>query len=102
MTNPGPAGTNCGCPLSKTIGTSAVNDSNSAILRIALPSSGHLALEQQINNAIPWAIPFLGRNSGQGPSAGSLLGNAYLPSVWTIALGKTPWTITRTRMTSVG
>jgi len=76
--------------LSKTIGTSAVNDfqfSYSANRITIIP--GNLALEQQINNAIPWAYPISGKKFGdKGPSAWfSGWGNAHLPSVWTIA----PW-----------
>ena len=76
--------------LSKTIGTNAVNDfqfSYSANRITIVPSN--LALEQQINNAIPWAYPTSGKKFGdKGPSAWfSGWGNAHLPSVWTIA----PW-----------
>src|SRR5882724_9952977 len=76
--------------LSKTIGTSAVNDfqfSYSANRITIIPAN--LGLEQQINNAIPWAYPISGKKFGdKGPSAWfSGWGNAHLPSVWTIA----PW-----------
>ena len=76
--------------LSKTIGSSAVNDfqfSYSANRITIIP--GNLGLEQQINNAIPWAYPVSGKKFGdKGPSAWfSGWGNAHLPSVWTIA----PW-----------
>ncbi|PYT55570.1 MAG: hypothetical protein DMG43_02690 [Acidobacteria bacterium] len=76
--------------LSKTIGSSAVNDfqfSYSANRITIIP--GNLGLEQQINNAIPWAYPISGKKFGdKGPSAWfSGWGNAHLPSVWTIA----PW-----------
>src|SRR5437773_5205146 len=76
--------------LSKTIGASAVNDfqfSYSAN-RITIEPS-NVALEQQINNAIPWNFPTSGKMFGDnGPSAWfSGWGNAQLPGVWTIA----PW-----------
>src|SRR5216683_1730287 len=76
--------------LSKTIGASAVNDfqfSYSAN-RITIDPT-NLALEQKINNAIPWFFPTSGKRYGdKGPSAWfSGWGNAHLPSVWTIA----PW-----------
>jgi carboxypeptidase family protein/TonB-dependent receptor-like protein len=77
--------------LSKTIGASAVNDfqfSYSAN-RITIEPS-NVSLEQQINNAIPWAYPTSGKKFGdKGPSAwfDSGWGGGHLPSVWTIA----PW-----------
>ena len=76
--------------LSKTIGSSMVNDfqfSYSANRITIIPSN--LALEQQINNAIPWNFPISGKKFGdKGPSAWfSGWGNAHLPGVWTIA----PW-----------
>jgi len=76
--------------LSKTIGSSAVNDfqfSYSANRINIQPSN--VALEQSINNAIPWNFPTSGKKFGdKGPSAWfSGWGNAHLPSVWTIA----PW-----------
>jgi len=76
--------------LSKTIGANAVNDfqfSYSAN-RINI-NPANLALEQQINDAIPWFFPTSGKRYGdKGPSAWfSGWGNAHLPSVWTIA----PW-----------
>ncbi len=76
--------------LSKTIGSSAVNDFQFSYTdnRISIIPS-NLALEQQINNAIPWAYPISGKKFGdKGPSAWfSGWGNAHLPGVWTIA----PW-----------
>jgi hypothetical protein len=76
--------------LSKTIGTTAVNDfqfSYSANRINIQPAN--VALEQSINNAIPWNFPTSGKMFGdKGPSAWfSGWGNAHLPSVWTIA----PW-----------
>jgi Carboxypeptidase regulatory-like domain len=76
--------------LSKTIGAGAVNDfqfSYSANRININPTN--LALEQQINDAIPWFFPTSGKRYGdKGPSAWfSGWGNAHLPSVWTIA----PW-----------
>jgi len=76
--------------LSKTIGSSMVNDfqfSYSANRINIQPSN--VALEQSINNAIPWNFPTSGKMFGdKGPSAWfSGWGNAHLPSVWTIA----PW-----------
>ena len=76
--------------LSKTIGATAVNDfqfSYSANRINIQPSN--LALEQQINNAIPWQFGVSGKRFGdKGPSAWfSGWGNAHLPGVWTIA----PW-----------
>jgi hypothetical protein len=77
--------------LSKTIGPTAVNDfqfSYSANRITIQPSN--VALEQQINNAIPWAYPTSGKKFGdKGPSAwfDSGWGGGHLPSVWTIA----PW-----------
>ncbi len=76
--------------LSKTIGSSMVNDfqfSYSANRINIQPSN--LALEQQINDAIPWIYPTSGKRYGdKGPSAWfSGWGNAHLPGVWTIA----PW-----------
>src|SRR5712664_776995 len=76
--------------LSKTIGSSAVNDfqfSYSANRITINPTN--LALEQKINDAIPWFFPTSGKRYGdKGPSAWfSGWGNAHLPSVWTIA----PW-----------
>ena len=76
--------------LSKTIGTSAVNDfqfSYSANRINIQPAN--VALEQSINDAIPWNFPTSGKMFGdKGPSAWfSGWGNAHLPSVWTIA----PW-----------
>lgn len=76
--------------LSKTIGTSMVNDfqfSYSAN-RITIEPS-NLALETQINDAIPWIYPTSGKKFGdKGPSAWfSGWGNSHIPGVWTIA----PW-----------
>lgn len=76
--------------LSKTIGSNAVNDfqfSYSANRINIQPSN--VALEQSINNAIPWNFPTSGKMFGdKGPSAWfSGWGNAHLPGVWTIA----PW-----------
>jgi len=76
--------------LSKTIGPSAVNDfqfSYSANRIHILPSN--LALEQQLNDAIPTFFPLSGKRYGdKGPSIWfSGWGNAHLPSVWTIS----PW-----------
>ena len=76
--------------LTKTIGSNMVNDfqfSYSANRINIQPSN--LALEQQINNAIPWIYPTSGKRYGdKGPSAWfSGWGNAHLPGVWTIA----PW-----------
>ena len=76
--------------LSKTIGSNMVNDfqfSYSANRINIQPSN--LALEQKINDAIPWNFPLSGKKFGdKGPSAWfSGWGNAHLPSVWTIA----PW-----------
>ena len=76
--------------LSKTIGSSTVNDFQFSYTdnRITIIPSNS-ALEQQINNAIPWAYPTSGKRFGdKGPSAWfSGWGNAHLPGVWTIA----PW-----------
>ena len=76
--------------LSKTIGSTMVNDfqfSYSANRINIQPAN--VALEQSINNAIPWNFPTSGKMFGdKGPSAWfSGWGNAHLPSVWTIA----PW-----------
>src|SRR5712692_9778181 len=76
--------------LSKTIGSSAVNDfqfSYSANRITINPTN--LALEQKINDTIPFFFPTSGKRYGdKGPSAWfSGWGNAHLPSVWTIA----PW-----------
>ena len=76
--------------LSKTIGASAVNDfqfSYSANRITIQPSD--LALEQQLNDAIPTFFPLSGKRYGdKGPSVWfSGWGNAHLPSVWTIS----PW-----------
>jgi len=76
--------------LSKTIGASAVNDfqfSYSANRITIQPSN--LALEQQLNDAIPTFFPLSGKRYGdKGPSVWfSGWGNAHLPSVWTIS----PW-----------
>jgi Carboxypeptidase regulatory-like domain/TonB-dependent Receptor Plug Domain len=76
--------------LSKTIGTTAVNDfqfsysTNSITLSQANPT-----LVKQLNDAIPTFFPVSGKKFGdQGPSVWySGWGNAHLPSVWTIA----PW-----------
>jgi hypothetical protein len=76
--------------LSKTIGSSAVNDfqfSYSANRITIQPSN--LALEQKLNNAIPTFFPLSDKRYGdKGPSIWfSGWGNAHLPSVWTIS----PW-----------
>jgi len=76
--------------LSKTIGSTMVNDfqfSYSANRINIQPSN--VALEQQINDAIPWQFGVTGKKFGdKGPSAWfSGWGNAHLPGVWTIA----PW-----------
>ena len=76
--------------LSKTLGSSAVNDfqfSYSANRITINPSN--LALETQLNNAIPTFFPISDKRYGdKGPSIWfSGWGNAHLPSVWTIA----PW-----------
>src|SRR5713101_3630170 len=76
--------------LSKTIGPNAVNDfqfSYSANRITINPTN--LALEQKINDTIPFFFPTSGKRYGdKGPSAWfSGWGNAHLPSVWTIA----PW-----------
>jgi len=76
--------------LSKTIGSNAVNDfqfSYSANRITIQPSN--LALEQQLNDAIPTFFPLSGKRYGdKGPSIWfSGWGNAHLPSVWTIS----PW-----------
>jgi hypothetical protein len=76
--------------LSKTFGANMVNDfqfSYSANRITINPTN--LALEQKINDAIPWNFPTSGKRYGdKGPSAWfSGWGNAHLPSVWTIA----PW-----------
>lgn len=76
--------------LSKAFGTSSVNDFQFSYTdnRITI-SPSNVSLEQQINNAIPWAYPISGKMYGdKGPSAWfSGWGNAHLPGVWTIA----PW-----------
>jgi carboxypeptidase family protein len=76
--------------LTKTIGNTAVNDFQFSYTdnRITIAPS-NLALEQQINDAIPWNFPTSGKRYGdKGPSAWfSGWGNAHLPGVWTIA----PW-----------
>lgn len=76
--------------LSKTIGSSMVNDFQFSYTdnRITIAPS-NVALEQQINNAIPWVYPTSGKKFGdKGPSAWfSGWGNAHIPGVWTIA----PW-----------
>ena len=76
--------------LSKTIGTSAVNDfqfSYSAN-RITINQTNP-TLVKQLNDAIPTFFPVSDKRYGdQGPSVWfSGWGNAHLPSVWTIA----PW-----------
>jgi len=76
--------------LSKTIGSTAVNDFQFSYTdnRITIIPS-NTALEQKINDAIPWEYPTSGKKFGdKGPSAWfSGWGNAHLPGVWTIA----PW-----------
>jgi hypothetical protein len=79
-----------GAKLSKTIGPNAVNDfqfSYSANRITINPTN--LALEQQLNDAIPTFFPLSGKRYGdKGPSIWfSGWGNAHLPSVWTIS----PW-----------
>ena len=76
--------------LSKTIGSSGVNDfqfSYSANRINILPSN--LGLEQKLNDAIPTFFPLADKRYGdKGPSIWfSGWGNAHLPSVWTIS----PW-----------
>ena len=77
--------------LSKNIGSTMVNDfqfSYSANRITIIPSN--VGLEQQINDAIPWAYPTSGKMFGdKGPSAwfDSGWGGGHMPSVWTIA----PW-----------
>jgi len=76
--------------LSKTIGSSGVNDfqfSYSANRINILPSN--IGLEQKLNDAIPTFFPLADKRYGdKGPSIWfSGWGNAHLPSVWTIS----PW-----------
>ncbi len=76
--------------LSKTIGSSAVNDFQFSYSgnRITIQPS-NIALEQKLNDAIPTFFPLSGKRYGdKGPSIWfSGWGNAHLPSVWTIS----PW-----------
>ena len=76
--------------LSKTIGTSAVNDFQFTYSanRITIAQSNP-SLVKQLNDAIPPFFPSSGKKYGdQGPSVWfSGWGNSHLPSVWTIA----PW-----------
>ena len=76
--------------LSKTIGSTAVNDFQFTYsgnrINIAQSNPG---LVKQLNDAIPTFFPLSGKKfNDQGPSVWfSGWGNAHLPSVWTIA----PW-----------
>lgn len=74
--------------LSKTIGTSMVNDFQFSFSQNKITiNPTNLPLEQQLNDAIPYFFPLSGKRFGdKGPSVW-FQGATNLPGVWTIA----PW-----------
>lgn len=74
--------------LSKTFGTSMVNDFQFAFSQNQITiNPTNVPLEQQLNSAIPYFFPLSGKRYGdKGPSVW-FQGATNLPSVWTIA----PW-----------
>jgi len=76
--------------LSKTFGSTMVNDFQFSWSQNQITiSPTNVALEQQLNTAIPYFFPLSGKKYGdKGPSVW-FQGATNLPGVWTIALGPT-------------